>query len=289
VIAPSLVAESIESLPTLPLAVAELSRLLATGEASAAELERVVRPDPALTANLLRVANSAMFRGVRPIGTVREAVARMGTRNVFAVAAGAAFRRVIPARIPGFELDATAFWRHAVATATIAARLDRKHHGPGSELVFTAGLLHDVGKLVLGVFLERYAADLATRLAGEDLSFVAAERELLGTAHPEVGEAIARRWGLPAPIGLAARYHHQPTAAPRGAGRHIAGLVHIGSALAHLLGFGADVGELHRQVDPEVAAALGLDAAALERLACDCLDEIVELAAAIRPDAGDGA
>lgn len=286
-ISPDLLAREIGSLPTLPVVVAQLSRLLAEGGASAAEFERVVRPDPALTANLLRVANSALFRGVRPIGTVREAITRIGTRTVFSVAAGAAFRKVIPARLPGFELDAAAFWRHAVATAVIAVRLDRDHAGPGSELAFTAGLLHDMGKLVIGTFLAEGATALRERLAGEDLSFVAAEREFLGTAHPEVGEAIARHWGLPEPIGFAARYHHRPEEAPAGAGRHLAEVVHVGSVLAHLLGYGSDLGELHRQVDPAVAASLDLEVGALERLACDTLDEIRELAAVIGPEAGD--
>jgi HD-like signal output (HDOD) protein len=286
VISPELLAARVESLPTLPTAVAQLSRLISDPTAGAADFERVVRPDPALTANLLRVANSALFRGVREIGTVREAVARIGTRNVFAVAAGASFRRVIPARIPGFDLDAAAFWRHAVAAGTIAARVDREKPGPGAEVVFTAGLLHDVGKLVIGLFLEHEAGELRARLAGQDLSFVAAERALLGTAHPEAGEAIARRWGLPEPIALAARFHHAPADAPPGAGRHVASAVHVGSALAHLLGFGADLGELHRQVDPAIAAELGLDVAKIERIACDTLDEIRELAAAISP--GDG-
>lgn len=286
-ISPELVAARVQSLPTLPVAVAELSRLLADGRSSAAEFERVIRPDLALTANLLRVANSALFKGVRQIGTVREAVARIGTRQVFAVAAGAAFRRVIPDRIAGFETSAAAFWRHAVATAVIATHLDRDRTGPGSELVFTAGLLHDVGKLVIGIFLEEHATALRERLAGEDLSFVAAERALLGTAHPEVGEAVARRWGLPEPIALAARHHHAPDEAPAGAGRHVAEVVHVGSAVAHLLGFGIDLGELHRQVDPAVAARLGLDVARLERLTCDTLDEIRELSRILAPDAGE--
>src|SRR5690606_4589431 len=113
---------------------------------SVKDLEEVIRPDLALTANLLHVANSALFRGRVEVAAVREAVVRLGVRQVLGVAASAHFRRVIPERLAGYEIDAHAFWVHGVAVATLAERLRRHLGGGGTEHAFTAGLLHDVGK-----------------------------------------------------------------------------------------------------------------------------------------------
>lgn len=88
-----------------------------------AEFEAVIRPDTALTTSLLRLANSAYFGRSRKIDSVRQAITLLGVKRLFKVAAGAAFTAIIPSRIPGYEIEAQAFWKHNVAVAILSERL----------------------------------------------------------------------------------------------------------------------------------------------------------------------
>jgi putative nucleotidyltransferase with HDIG domain len=266
------------ALPTLPTSVARLAALINDPRASASDCEVVIRPDPALTANLLRLANSAYFGQSREVGSVRQAVALMGLKRVFEMAAGAAYARVIPPVLPGYGIAATGFWTHCIAVGTISERLARDLGRNVPGLLFTAGLLHDLGKLTIGSFLVEETEPMRASLAGGRISFAAAERAVLGTDHAEVGLAAAEHWALPPAIGIAARWHHAPLDAPTPEDRVVAGLVHAADCLAHMLGFGADVGEMRREVDRRVVEMFDLRPARLERVAGDSLAEITELA-----------
>jgi putative nucleotidyltransferase with HDIG domain len=268
----------VSSLPTLPASVARLAVLLGDERAGIPEFEAVIRPDPALTTNLLRMANSAYFGCRREILTVSQAVSLMGLKRVFEVASSAAFTRVIPPRLPGYEMDAQAFWTHSIAVAALTERLGREVKAPLPALAFTAGLLHDVGKLAIGSFLCGDAARVRARLDGGRMSFVNAEREVLGIDHAEVGFAVAERWGLPPVIGATARWHHEPAGAPDAEATLLASLVHAADCLAHSLGFGADFGELRREVDRGVSERLDLRASRLERVAGETVADIHEMA-----------
>ncbi len=264
----------IDALPTLPEAAARLSALLGDERATAADFERVIRPDPALTANLLRAANSAYYRGVREITGVRDAVARMGVRRVYEVATSASFRRVLPRVIPGYEVEVSAFWPHCVAAAVYCERLARASLVAPADLAYTAGLLHDVGKLVIGTCLAQGDAPVP-KVA---LASVFAEREALGIDHADVGEEIALRWRLPLPVKDAARYHHEPSLAPAGSDQGLAALVHVADVLARRSGYASDPGLPAPEYDASALALVRGSAQSLEQLARESEEEIRAMA-----------
>lgn len=276
----------VETLPTLPTSVARLASLLGDERAGAADFEAVIRPDPALTANLLRLANSAAFGCRREIASVGQAVALLGLKRVFEAAAGAAFARVLPPSLPGYGVNAAAFWRHSIAVAVIAERLAIEVEGRAPGLCFTAGLLHDIGKLAISSFLLEESARLKARLGEGPVPFVSVEQELLGTDHAALGQTMLERWHLPAPLAEAAGRHHQPAVAAEAPAEPLVDLVHAADCLAHALGFGADVGELRREVAPAVGQRLGLRHARLEKVASEVLEPIGELERLLQPEAG---
>jgi putative nucleotidyltransferase with HDIG domain len=259
-----------DALPTLPEAAARLAVLLRDERATAADFEKVIRPDLALTANLLRAANSVFYKGVREITSVRDAVARMGVRRVYEVATSASFRRVLPRRIQGYDVDVAAFWPHCVSVGLYCERLARASRVAAPDIAYTAGLLHDVGKLVIGTCIAQGDAP-APRSA---LDSVFAEREALGIDHADVGEEIALRWRLPLSVKDAARYHHEPSLAPEGSDRTMAALVHLSDLLARRSGFAAYPAVPVPDYDPGALALLDTDPAKLERLALEVNEEI---------------
>ncbi len=259
-----------DALPTLPEAAARLAVLLRDERATAADFEKVIRPDPALTANLLRAANSVFYKGVREITGVRDAVARMGVRRVYEVTTSASFRRVLPPRIPGYDIDVAAFWPHCVSVALYSERLARASMVAAADIAYTAGLLHDVGKLVIGTCIAQGDAP-PPRSA---LDSVFAEREALGIDHADVGEEIALRWNLPLSVKDAARYHHEPALAPQGSDCTMVALVHLADLLARRSGFAAYPNLPVPDYDPGALARLNTDPAKLEQLALEANEEV---------------
>ena len=280
--------DRIKQLPTISASLERLTALTRDERSGAADFERVIRPDPALTANLLRIANSAWFGLRSRADTVRQAITLLGIKRVYEAAASAAMARVIPQRLPGYEIDAQAFWTHSVAVAVLAERLAKQVGTRPPDLTFTAALLHDVGKLVIGVFVSEESGAILDQVRAGGRPFVTAERDVLGVDHAEVGAEVARAWRLPDAAMYAARWHHQPETTPPEADRTLVELVHTADALAHSIGFGADAGELARRVDPAVKARLGLRTADLERVAGESLDPIREMSALLLEPAGGG-
>lgn len=260
------IARTIRELPPLPSSVAELGRLVQDPDASAADFERVIKSDPSLTSSLLRMANMPLFGVAREVGTVRRAVGILGVRRVFELATAAAFTQVIPRRLEGYDVDSVEFWRHCVAVAVLAERLALERALRPPELVFTAGLLHDIGKLAVSTWLgESEQGALSDHMDGASMSLFEAERATLGADHAQVGVSLADAWGLPDVIVLACRWHHEPSAAPEPC--PVLDLVHVADCLAHVLGFTSDIGGLHRDLDERALTRLALDD--------DCIDRAI--------------
>jgi putative nucleotidyltransferase with HDIG domain len=264
----------IKKLPAFSTTVVRLSELVNDPETGASEFEAVAQPDMALTANLLRMANSAYFGLSRRIGSAREAITLLGVRRVFELGAMAAVDAVVPETLPGYGIDASVFWSHSVAVAVIAERLSKERKLATPALTFTAGLLHDVGKLVISSFLAERIEALRTELASGGLSLVACEQKLLGADHAQIGADLGVAWNLPEEVVKVIASHHAPDSVNEGRGDMLVDLVHAADCLSHSMGFGADVGGMHRQVDDAAIARLGLRYIDLEHVASRALPEI---------------
>ncbi|BDG07982.1 HDOD domain-containing protein [Anaeromyxobacter paludicola] len=284
-ITPDRIAGAIAQLPTLSTVATRLWSLTRDERSSVADFEAVIRPDPALTANLLRYANSAWFAPRSRAESVRQAVVLLGVKRVCEVATLAAAARVVPPRLPGYGLDALGFWQHCVAVAVLSERLSGELGLRPPDLTFTAGLLHDIGKLAICSFVADQSDEILSGLR-EGLSFVSAERRVLGLDHAEIGAAVARAWNLPPQVADVAAWHHDPGRAPDSVDRALVDLVHVADGLAQLVGFGNDVGELAREIDRGTRQRLGLKVQQLERAAGDCLEPIREMGALFAPAGG---
>ena len=264
----------IKKLPAFSTTVVRLSSLVNDPDAGPGEFEAVVQPDMALTANLLRMANSAYFGLSRRIGSAREAITLLGVRRVFELGAMAAVDAVVPETLPGYGIDASVFWCHSVAVAVIAERLSKERRLATPALTFTAGLLHDIGKLVISSFLADSVEALRSELSSGGMSLTACEQKLLGADHAQIGADLGAVWNLPEEVVKVIASHHTPNVVNEGRGDILVDLVHAADCLSHSMGFGADVGGMNRQVDDAAIARLGLRHIDLEHVASRALPEI---------------
>lgn len=266
-----------KGLPTLSGVVARLTQLRNDSKARTTDFEKVIVPDPALTANLLRLANSPFFGARREITSVRQAITLLGVERVFEVAISASFSQALPEKIPGFNISSKSFFQHSFVVGGMAERLAVKCRVQTGELIFTAGLLHDIGKLAIGSLLLDASDELSRELRTDDVPFIDSEKGILGTDHAEVGELMVEAWDLPLLIGVAARFHHCPDDLADEDARQMVDVIHIADGLAHMIGFGADIGELKRTLNSNSMKRLGVKVADLETVALEMTNQIVEM------------
>lgn len=271
----------IKSLPPLSASVMNLMDMLKRDDSTPQQLERVVHQDPALTANLLRIANSAYYRGSRPVSSARAAIVRLGSRGVYEIAVGLSLRSKLPGYIPGYEVESAGFIRHGVAVGVLCERVTREVKGAERDVAFTVGLLHDLGKLVVGMYLAAERRRAQDFLLDTDLSFEEMENAVLGTDHCEVGEEIANRWRLPHEVAIAARWHHKPLAAPDPAAQRLASIVHVADGMAHLFGYGEDAADMRHRLDDQALELLGLSEDQLAAIAGSTVEAIDDFSHAL--------
>ena len=204
----------IGQLPSVPTLYQEVAAVLESERGTAELVGKVVAKDMAMTAMILKLANSAYFGLRSPVSSAVEATGYLGVDLVKALVLGyGLFGQVGAFRIPTFSISH--LWTHSLAVAAAARRLaELQGPGPGrpgSDECFTAGLLHDIGLLVLASrFPEDYLQVLErTRTDGGDLE--TAEASVFGATHGAVGAYLLALWGLPAPLVEAAAYHHRPS------------------------------------------------------------------------------
>ncbi len=202
--------QSTRELKALPTATGQILQLMQDATASADDVLEVVGKDPALTANLLKLANSAMFGVGRQIGTPHQALVLLGNRTVLNLAFATGMGPVLTGPLPAYRLESKALWRHSMAVGVGAAYLveatvqDRWLR----EAAFTAGLVHDIGKMLLNDPLQTQLEPLP--LGAQSAALVEAERGLLGFDHAEAGGRLAEIWRFPTGLVQVITAHHHP-------------------------------------------------------------------------------
>ncbi len=254
----------VKNLPPVSQAALKLVNLLDQPAVSNSEVVLVLKCDNVLTAKLLRACNSPYFGLSEPISSVDQAVLILGHQQILHIVLTLAFGSAMVVPLPGYAVEAKELWRHSLITATAAEVLvdDLTELNVETPVAFTVGLLHDIGKLVLGQALTPdLQAAVRNRVEHGRLSRSEAEKEILGTDHSEVGAALLQSWHLPDEIVEAVAHHHQPVLKPR---PQLSVVVHVANCIAHLVGSAPGWDSFALRVDNQVIEALGLTNEKLE-------------------------
>jgi putative nucleotidyltransferase with HDIG domain len=255
------IVQNLDELPSLPAVVMELLSCIDAEEVDIAVLASKVAQDQALTAKTLRLANSAIYGLQVRVTTIQQAITYLGFQAARNLITAAALTGCFASnRCAGFSHPA--FWRHSIATAICAKELAR-HVRFNQDYAFTAGLLHDVGRLVLvSCFPDDYAGAIAWR-GTHDTPWIDAERAVLGIDHVAAGVALAEHWNFSATMRGAIEHHHAPEL--QGAG-FLASVIHVADAIAHALDLACIADELVPPVSAVAWHALRLDEQSCRRV-----------------------
>jgi putative nucleotidyltransferase with HDIG domain len=262
-------------LPAPPRIIPELLFLLGRPNVDSSKVGRILGRDAALAEKILLVCNSACFGGANPIADLHEAVTRLGFKQLYQIAAAVGGARVLTTALPGYGLAESELWRHSVTTAVAAQRLAQAR-GEDESLAFTAGLLHDLGKLVLSPRLQGCLGRLTELIERDHLPLLEAEQKLFQVNHAALAGRMLERWNFPPALVTAVWFHHQPAAAtphPR-----LAACVFLGNLIALALGRGFGRHAFAVQARPEALTLLGLSPADLPQYVLQVVEqfEVVE-------------
>jgi putative nucleotidyltransferase with HDIG domain len=253
--------QGIHTLPSLSSAVMELLSSLNQDDIDNEVLATKIGQDPALTARTLKLANSSFYGMSFKSKTLREAVSVLGSRTVRRLATSAAMVDTFSSDIRcGF--DVKTLWQHAIAVALCAGELAAAA-SVNPDMAYVAGLLHDVGRLVLATQCPAdYALAMAYR-AEHDCSVLQAERHQFGTDHAAVGEALIQHWRLPEELQQAIANHHTAQETEK---QMLPLIVLAADAMAHALDLVSDPNEAVPPVPMFIWQRLGQDDNTLRRV-----------------------
>ena len=246
----------IKDLPTLPEVAQELLLELDNDESSLESISEKIAMDHALTAKVLKLANSSHFGLNSRVVTIQQAAALLGVQNIKNLIRMTILVNRFPAtNCPGF--DFRAFWRHSIATANCAELISRALHMK-HDFAFTAGLLHDIGRLVLVIYYPSEYAEVIKYRDLNDCELIEAERYIMQTDHIDAGLALAQQWHFADAVQEAIKGHHQPDIK----GIHaLAPVVHIANAIVHALDLAQQENELVPLLSVHAWDTLGLNEA----------------------------
>ena len=262
----------LSSVVAIPTASVELIRLVQEPDAPNSKLAQAIEYDPSLTSNLLRLANSAYFGYSRAVSTVRDAIFLLGRNEIFQLVVASVVGRMTQKTVKGYGLSPGELWDHLMGVAIVSRRLGQALHPKIPSYTFTAGLLHDIGKIVLGTFGEVDPAPILELAEKEQTGLVSAEQQILGIDHAEVGARLLESWNLPAYLSEVVRWHHEPEKDPGQA--VVSGLVHVADALCIEAGIGISAEGQTRLLAQEVLEKTHLETSVSEAVVEEALAEL---------------
>lgn len=201
--------KQVDNLVSCPDVFIRINQLIEDPTSTIDAITRVINQDPSFTARLLRIANSPFYGFSSTIETVARAVTLIGTNQVRHLALSTSVSRTF-AGLPNDLVSVNNFWQHSLYCALASRAIAKRMRRVDPEAVFTAGLLHDIGELVIFNRLPKQArAALELVLdSGDELPIYLAERQTMGLDHAQVGAALARHWGLPPMLCECIEFHH---------------------------------------------------------------------------------
>lgn len=248
------VVNRIEKFPALPHIISLVLKKIDDPRSSIADITRTLSADEGLVANVLKLANSAYYGFPRRIVSVTEAVVILGLNTLKSLIYTTLAKNVLGKEVKGYALDRGELWRHSVACGIICREIARKNRLGDIEAYFVAGLLHDIGKVILGEYLEEEYEEIVKRVSESSQPFNIIEREILGFDHAEVGGLLAKKWNLPEFLVEAIRYHHNPEKSKLLS----ASVVNVGDSIALLMGYGLGIDGLMYEISQETLEKFGL-------------------------------
>lgn len=252
-----LLLKKINTLPNLSPVVQRVSQIIADPNASAKDIVDVLRLDPTIAGRVLRLANSAYIGMPSTVSSLQNAVVILGQQRIHSLIFSSSILSTFKSDST-LPFDRIRFWKHSVIVATVCESIAKnisRYESIDTGEAFCAGILHDIGKLVLGTYEpESIAGTYATSVDTQTAFFQNESNEI---SHTVIGSMVAEQWNFPQSLITPILYHHTPSGTETV--QKIVGIVHIADIIVHVLGLNTVPEETAPQIDEPTMTQVGLD------------------------------
>jgi len=260
--------KSIKDLAPMPKVIHKAREVMSKPHSTFKEIGKVIETDQAIAANVLKMANSAYYGLSGMVSSIHQAIVVLGYETLGQLINTAGASKLLTKTLKGYGLQSGVLWKHSLAVAFGAKIIAVNKMPPLENDAFTAGLLHDVGKLILDehIFERKSIFD---KLSKKNNSFLKAEEELFGFDHSEIASLICEQWHFPENQILAIKYHHDPSSSQE---MELAYFLHLADCLARKCGFGTEIIEESEMIKDNTLETIGFE----EEDLLPIMDEIIE-------------
>ncbi len=262
----------IEHIPPFPKVAQRVMELLEDPNTTATQLAEVIQFDAAITANVLKICNAAYFGLPRQVSSLDEGLVVIGQDILKDIIITSSSAKFFKGKVgAGYDLGDGELWKHSVACGIMAKLLVSTVKDIDPSSVFTAALLHDIGKRFLSTFIADDFQKIIKLVQEEQFTFEAAEHEIVGIDHAKLGGIIFQKWGFPSEMKDAVENHHEPDALDRD---DLTALVALANAIVLSMGIGVGVNGLATAIDGHGLKRFGLDSNKIQLYMVDLLTEM---------------
>jgi putative nucleotidyltransferase with HDIG domain len=261
----------VRRLRPMPTVVHQILRAVEDPHTTANSICDLIRMDQALTAQVLQMANSALLGYGPTCSSISDAVMRIGFNRLRTLVIGVTTSGPLTRRLSGYNLQEGDLYRHSLAAAMAAQRIARFLRYPDPEEAYVAGLLHDMGKMVLDQYMQLDYQEVMKYIQEKQVELVIVEEQLFGIDHAGVGGLMATRWNFPVLLSDAIRFHHTPSLARTK--QELASIVNVANAITPEDTLGQS-GKAGRIPHPEATRLLRLDPERIEKIRVEMEDSL---------------
>lgn len=264
--------KDVEDLPSLPMVTLQVIKLTDDPKTTMADLSEAISQDQALTAKILRLSNSAFYGFSRTISTITDAVVILGFRSIRDMVFAATVHDYVKKEFSGYALAKGELWKESIVCAMLAKKISQKVKYRNPDEAFVAGLLHDIGKVILNMYVSDAFGEILQRVNHKKVPFMQAEEEVLGFNHANVGAKIANKWNLPVHLVEAIEYHHNPSSAPNE--KILSAIIHLSDVLCMTIGVGLGADGMLYPFEEDILNQLKLNQQDVERIVAEIADDM---------------
>ena len=258
---------AVDNLAPMPQIMHKAREVLDDPGSSLKDLADLIETDQALAVKVLRLSNSAYYRRLEKVASLQEAAVVLGLKTLGEMLTVACTQKALGRSLKGYGLEADALWRHSLSVA-VGSRIIANRKTPRlANEAFSAGLIHDAGKLILDEYILEKKDVFNRFLADSEMTFLVAEKKILGFDHAEIAAKVCDKWNFPKTISIPVRYHHNPV---RFRSNELAYIVHASDLIASWIGMDTD--GISLDIGNKTFEALGLQVEDIGTI----LDEVVE-------------
>ena len=269
-----LLLSEIDDLEPFPQIAHKVLQLAEEPESKLSEIAEVVQYDPIITANIIKMSNSAYFGLSRTIESLKDALGILGLDRIIELVLMKCSSQNYKGIQPGYDLNEGSLWKKSASSALIARDIARKKNLGSSARIFTAALLRDIGKVILGRYVENKKDKIFCLIEEDGLSFNEAEKKIFGIDQGELSALIIKKWGFPSEMVMIVKNAFIPKA---GKFSMESDIVYFAHNICLMLGIGVGADGLAYRFDENVMTRLEITHLDLEKMMLDFADSIKEL------------